>query len=345
MDWSEKGMRMDKCFVKDGKVWFCYGVLDNLKKYKEQNDLAKLIIKGAPITCNHCGSDFSEKETEYKSPTGGTGEVDPEAMEIIRCLQCQCVWPAGHNYCPECGKALDGIDPEKSNYDEFFKKFIEYLYEDSDVPIEILKAKYSDSWIESHNKMMEMIRPSIDPMKEKAAKTVMDNLLFPDGYDFPNIKKTDCTECGNPNPEECRLCLDTFESSRTAGLNPGVDFEKLYCNQIKIAAKVFTDNIIMKTESESLKKLFVEEHREKIELKRQNKGFQDQYNDSGEIVDNLRNKLESMKNCNNCSVDDIFYMMDSDGETEDPCLHCTRCSHGQKPMTDLWKQKEIENAK
>ena len=41
-------------------------------------------------------------------------------------------------------------------------------------------------------------------------------------------------------------------------------------------------------------------HNENEELKRQNKGFQEQYNTDGELVNSLRNNIESMKCCGNC---------------------------------------------
>jgi hypothetical protein len=30
-----------------------------------------------------------------------------QPAKTIKCHQCLCVWPAGHNFCPECGKPLD----------------------------------------------------------------------------------------------------------------------------------------------------------------------------------------------------------------------------------------------
>lgn len=304
MDWSEKGMRMDKCIWKDGNFKPC---IVNWPFYMKMDIL---YINGIHSDfCPFCGADIRKpSKIEYVQINGQkfpvdknttaeelSEKVDPEGIESIVCLQCFCISPAGHNYCPECGKALDGIDPEKSNYDEFLKKFIEHLYEDSDVPIDILKSKYNPDWIEGRMKMMSPLRPSIDPVKEETARNVMDKMLFPDGFDFPDIKKTDCTECGNPNPEECKICLDTFESSRSRELNPGVDFEQLYCNQIRVAAKVFTDNIIMKTESESLKKLFVEEHREKIELVKS----------VGLLNSNIKNQINQIKRLNS---DKSFYI-------------------------------------
>ena len=270
------------------------------------------------FTCRGCGNIFNNESKEWEN-IGKTEvdpeDIDPEAMEIIRCLQCKCVWPAGHNYCPECGKALDGIDPEEENqtifmkgrqcgksYDEFLNKFYKEFSEDNKIPIDILNGEFSPKYIQYSGRM-------------RWNKSDKRNILLDESI-------PECTECDNPNPEECRICLETFEASRPKTLNQGVDFEQLYYNQMKIYAKAFTDNINLRGENDSLKKLFIETYKETIEykksialhksretnllkdvkyLKEQNKAFQEQYNTSGVIINSLRSNIDSL--CSSLKMD------------------------------------------